>query len=99
MAPEKPWLMWRKLWSDAKNLSTVFEELQKCQLLCSIHHLEKSKKDLSEINRFQHGTQYGFQKRKCDCSACLTAKAIFYNNRNINRRKEGGRGPYKPRLK
>lgn len=38
-----------KLWSISKQKR--IEELSKCQLLCRSCHLEKSKKDISEIRR------------------------------------------------
>jgi len=46
---------------------------------------------------WRHGTQYGFQKKKCKCEECLEARRKWYDIRNAGRRKESGRGPYKRR--
>src|SRR5271165_4644235 len=47
-----------KLWSISEVRFQA--ELEKCQLLCGPHHLEKTRKDMSEIKRERGGAnQYG----------------------------------------
>jgi hypothetical protein len=57
---------WSRSWDD------IVKELNKCQLLCSTHHLEKT---LTDRPPFQHGTIYGYRDGGCRCSACREAKA------------------------
>lgn len=49
--------------------NTTFEdlipELDKCQLLCKVHHKEK--------HAPQHGTISGYRHLRCRCDACRTA--------------------------
>lgn len=76
------------------------DELNKCQLLCSTCHDEKTKIDKSEMDRpdFTHGTMYAWMKRKCECTPCVVSKTKWNADRNTKRRKpEGdisGRGRY-----
>lgn len=69
-------------------------ELDKCQLLCEKHHLEKT---LDQRQPFTHGTVYAWMKKKCVCEDCLAAKWTWYDNRNAQRRAGPARGPYKNR--
>lgn len=56
-------------------------ELRKCQLLCKLHHLEKSKdegslsKGWTNQPRQTHGTVWSYSKYKCRCHRCKEAKA------------------------
>jgi 5-methylcytosine-specific restriction endonuclease McrA len=59
-------------------------ELDKCQLLCRRHHLEKTAR---ENSGFQHGTIYAWMKKKCKCEVCESAKRAWYDERNARRRK------------
>ena len=70
----------------------LLAELEKCQLLCPAHHLEKTRIQLSVERGWQHGTMYGWMKKKCQCPACSASKDEF----NANRRQNRGyvRGPY-----
>lgn len=81
-----------RLWPESK-LPMVYEELKKCQLLCSDCHLSKTRVDLSNIMHskyeFTHGTFYGWMRKKCTCEVCLAHKASFYDKRNKKRRKGG----------
>lgn len=44
---------------------------------------------------FEHGTVYGFQKKRCTCESCSNAKREFNKNRNSKRRGSSKpRGPY-----
>ena len=84
--------VWR-LW-PAKLLPDVFLELDKCQLLCKTHHIEKTQREFSGEERgFQHGTMYGWMKKKCVCDECAVSKRIWYDTRNEKLR-TGKRGPY-----
>lgn len=57
--------------SDVK----VYEELEKCQLLCKKHHLEKSYREGDLTTPFQHGTLAGY--RYCSCEDCRLAKREY----------------------
>lgn len=73
----------QKSFCISKRWSYVWEklvkELDKCQLLCSICHKKKSKKEGSWKSSFntpkglKHGTVWGYRKYKCRCSDCVTA--------------------------
>lgn len=87
---------WRKksfpvgrLW-PVKKLAEVYNELDKCQLLCRPHHLEKSSRDQREIAAetrapFKHGTMYSFMKMKCFCEECNNARDMFNRKRRESR--------------
>lgn len=60
-------------------------ELDKCQLLCKKHHLEKT---LEQRPVFNHGTIYAWMRKKCNCEACASAKRTWYDERNAKRRKK-----------
>lgn len=55
------------LWSISKE--RYLEELAKCQLLCSKHHLEKTRKEQS----VEHG-QGKWGKRHCPCDLCAAKR-------------------------
>lgn len=73
----------------------VKAELDKCQLLCEPHHLEKTSR---EHSGFTHGTVYAWMKAKCECDECSSAKRGWNDSRNEKRRAtaapRGPRGPY-----
>lgn len=77
------------LW-PVKKLPLVYRELDKCQLLCRTHHIEKSRNDLSEIRAengsFTHGTMYGWMKVKCKCGICEIAHKEYNSLRREKRR-------------
>lgn len=63
-------------WSEPRRLA----ELAKCQVLCTLCHLEKTRLEnriAYENKPIPHGTRNGYQVRKCRCEQCTTAmKAI-----------------------
>ena len=54
-------------WSNLK------DELDKCQLLCNTHHIDKHR----SINI--HGTINGYSHHKCRCDLCKTAWNAHHN--------------------
>lgn len=44
---------------------------------------------------WKHGTLYAWMKRKCVCPLCLTAKRVWHDARNAERRGASARGPYR----
>lgn len=88
-----------KLW-PRKDLTLVYKELDKCQLLCRTHHEEKTAEEhrLSREGTFTHGTLYAWQKKKCLCEDCIAAKDAWNEERNA-RRRTGARGPYRKSLR
>ena len=69
-----------KSWPNRKNLN---EELQKCQLLCKIHHQEKTLTDLNQVSaKTTHGTLSSY--RYCKCDLCRKAKSD--HNRNYKQK-------------
>lgn len=76
---------------------TFEREVQKCQLLCTSCHSEKTKADLLEMRGpFTHGTIYGWMKMKCKCDTSSAAKRVHNDARNEKRRKstDSAKGPY-----
>lgn len=73
-------------------LEAILDELAKCQLLCTIHHREKTGQ---EQEGFTHGTLYAWSKKKCSCEDCMIAKWEWHDARNARRRSPEGRGPYR----
>lgn len=78
------------LWPK-KNLPAVYKELKKCQLLCELHHIQKTKSDKIEYIAIQpgfvHGTVYAWMKKKCRCSICMPVWRAWHDERNAKRRK------------
>ena len=72
-------------------MSLLLSELSKCQLLCSVCHLNKT---IAEKKPFVHGTIYSFMKKGCECILCLSKKKEWSDERNRKRRISNGRGPY-----
>lgn len=62
-------------------------ELDKCQLLCTTHHREKTGK---ENSGYTHGTVYAWMKAKCVCQECQTEKRRWHDVRNAKRRNING---------
>lgn len=73
----------------------VKTEIDKCQLLCDKHHIEKTAK---ENSGFKHGTKYGWMRTKCPCDICIKAKRSWYDARNALRRKSNGYKSYTKEL-
>lgn len=86
---EKSFEISRNLTFNAK----LRAELDKCQLLCSDHHIAKTTADRAP---FTHGTIYGFMKQKCKCHLCDTKRQDWHAARNESRRGESksARGVY-----
>jgi hypothetical protein len=72
--------------SSNLTLESIKDEIDKCQLLCEKHHLEKTS---HENSGFAHGTTYSWMKKKCLCKVCLEAKNKWNQARNAKRRKAG----------
>ena len=70
-----------KMWAIARK--RFFAELDKCQLLCKQHHLEKSGTDHGKQGYMKHGTLAMY--RRCKCSKCKAAKAAYYKEWKANR--------------
>jgi hypothetical protein len=54
-----------------------FAEVDKCQLLCRQHRLEKTIREGSlrrEPGPIKHGTEYAYNRRGCRCEECCEAK-------------------------
>ena len=82
-----------KLW-PVKKLPEVYRELDKCQLLCQKHHLEKTLQDYPEIvaetrQPYRHGTMYAFMHKKCHCDTCNLARDEFNRKRRESRSANG----------
>lgn len=78
--------------SRGMSLKNNKEEIDKCQLLCNICHLEKTTMENSGIT---HGSIYSWMKIKCECATCQKSKRLWYDKRNERRRSlDNPRGPY-----
>ena len=76
----------------------VRAELDKCQLLCRPCHEAKTAAEHREAG-FTHGSMYGWQKARCACADCSTAKRAWYDARNERLRADHPRGNSRgPRL-
>lgn len=62
---------------------SYLEELDKCQLLCAPCHRAKT---AVEHEGFEHGTVYGFMKKRCNCGKCEARKREWNDARNEARR-------------
>ena len=88
-----------KMWG-VKRLPSVYEELEKCQLLChSCHLIKTGDEQRGEYRGWRHGTSTGWMRKKCRCPECVTARRAWYDARNAKRRAEyqhvrGPRSPY-----
>lgn len=91
-----------RLW-PARDLHVLFEELEKCQLLCRACHVDKTADETrGEERGFMHGGYYGWQVKRCRCPECVTGRRAWYDARNARRRAAyiphgKVRGPYKRR--
>ena len=62
----------------------LVEELDKCQLLCKIHHVEKTRLEFNA--KRTHGKSHLAIRLKCQCEICLTFKEKYYLALNKRRR-------------
>ena len=98
--PEKKEISLCKLWSIAK--VRFLEELDKCQLLCKQHHLEKSRTEGS-LNkswvtkpRLVHGSVWTYKHHKCRCAICVAAHGPERTPRQHGERRTYLRGCHCP---
>ncbi len=64
----------------SKSYSSILLELKKCQLLCKLHHKEKTLP--------KHGTYSRYKGRKCRCELCKIACRDYmrtYRSRRIGK--------------
>lgn len=77
-------------WAISWNRLVV--ELDKCQLLCKLHHIEKTKINKeyggghNKWEEIQHGTPWGYSKYGCRCDSCKKAKSEAGKKYNKNKR-------------
>lgn len=73
-------------------LSEAYAELDKCQILCHPHHIEKTvseyKTGILTNKPFTHGTAYGYSIKGCRCEPCIEAYTIYNTKRNKKRRQD-----------
>lgn len=69
---------WHHAWDK------VVKELEKCQILCSTHHIEKSKIDNKK--EITHGRYWSAYVYKCKCEICSNFK-VEYNKQRRQKRK------------
>ena len=65
-------------------------EMKKCQLLCSLHHKEKTMQEGSLKKAWTvrprgvvHGTVWGYNRYKCRCDLCKNAKSEYEKLRKL----------------
>lgn len=63
-------------------LEQWFLEIDKCQLLCEKHHLEKTSR---ESQTRTHGTISMYRWEKCRCDLCVKANSIYSAKYSKNR--------------
>lgn len=64
-------------WAEAR----LQAELAKCQLLCAVHHAEKTAQALRKP--ITHGTLSGYDHYKCRCELCRIARTEYVRNRRL----------------
>lgn len=80
---------------SGNNLNWAWEkllpEIAKCQLLCHVHHIDKSAKEASERTPWnkgktrdglmrpenEHGTWFAYDTLKCRCKSCKKWKKLY----------------------
>jgi 5-methylcytosine-specific restriction endonuclease McrA len=77
-----------KLWGI--NKKWFWEEIEKCQLLCKLHHQEKSILEQGhKIAKGTHGTLSAYKYCKPVCDLCRKAKSEYSKQYNKKRRIAG----------
>lgn len=59
-----------------RRLEIILPELQKCQLLCRKHHINKSLSDRDQ-EYAEHGTSGMYTNHACRCELCKTNWAVY----------------------
>ena len=82
---------------DHVNENPLDDRIENYQLLTPAENARKSglgkPSPFKGVDKgFSHGTQYGWQKRRCGCPECAAAKRAWNDERNARRRKPGGYG-------
>lgn len=73
-----------RLWSVSE--AVFYEEVKKCQLLCSDHHREKTKEENKSRRPITHGKHWAAYKHKCQCTVCISYKEkVNYERRKARR--------------
>lgn len=67
-----------------KNETDFWLEIKKCQLLCRLHHREKSKID--NYRPITHGKMWAWLHNKCHCGLCNKARDNYNTKRRENRK-------------
>jgi len=67
--PSKKKIRIATIWSRKEQVRN--KELAKCQVLCKMHHIEKTSKENSLAG---HGTKKMYKFKKCRCASCSAAK-------------------------
>lgn len=61
------------------------EELKKCQLLCELHHIDKTRSENKQripwnkglFGELKHGTAAMYEAEACRCESCREAKRLY----------------------
>lgn len=78
---------------DHINEDSLDDRIENLQILTRSANTTKSNKSKpsplkGKEKGWKHGTIYGWMKKKCECSVCLTAKTEWSTQRNAKRRKK-----------
>jgi hypothetical protein len=65
----------REIASIWQNAARFWAEVSKCQLLCRMHHLEKT--NAERKSTLKHGTPSCYRQLKCRCEPCRLAQSAY----------------------
>jgi len=64
-----------KMWNTREDI--FWAEVEKCQLLCHRHHVEKTIRDRGFNSKDQHGTLACYRGSRCRCPACVKVNSDY----------------------
>jgi len=70
------------------SMSNLLRELQKCQLLCRRHNIEKMCTDNGIQAVPLHGRISTYTNHKCRCRKCKDAWSIYFKKQRLHKAKE-----------
>jgi 5-methylcytosine-specific restriction endonuclease McrA len=73
-----------RLWSAKEEL--FWTEINKCQLLCKKHHIEKTVEEIGIRRPLTHGKRWAAINHKCQCADCIQFKKEYRKSQSQKKR-------------